>query len=52
MEEHHQYVWWACFSTDIPMGKTCSPLLVDLFIYWYEADFILGLFNKSRKKLA
>jgi hypothetical protein len=34
------------------MGKTCSPLLVDLFIYWYEADFILGLLNKSRKKLA
>ena len=27
----------------IPMGTSCAPLLADLFLYSYEADFILGL---------
>ena len=25
---------------DIPMGTNCAPLLADLFLYSYEADFI------------
>ena len=27
----------------IPMGTNCAPLLADLFLYPYEADFIQGL---------
>jgi hypothetical protein len=36
----------------IPMGTNCDPLLVDLFLYSYEADFIQGLLVKNEKKLA
>jgi hypothetical protein len=25
-------------TVGIPMGKNCSPLFADLFLYWYEAD--------------
>ena len=38
-------------TVDIPMGTNCAPLLADLFLYSYEADFIQGLLNKSEKKL-
>jgi hypothetical protein len=31
----------------IPMGTNCAPLLVDLFLYSYEADFIQGLLKKN-----
>ena len=34
------------------MGINCSPLLADLFLYSYEADFIQGLLKKNEKKLA
>ena len=34
------------------MGTNCAPLLADLFLYSYEADFIQGLFKKNEKKLA
>ena len=34
------------------MGTNCAPLLVDLFLYSYEADFIQGLRNKNEKKVA
>ena len=34
------------------MGTKCAPLLVDLFLYSCEADFILGLLMKNKKKLA
>ena len=27
-------------TVGIPMGTNCAPLLVDLFLYYYEADFI------------
>ena len=30
----------------------CVPLLADLFLYSYEADFIQGLLKKNEKKLA
>jgi hypothetical protein len=34
------------------MGINCAPLLADLFLYWYDADFIPGLLMKNEKKLA
>ena len=34
------------------MGTNCAPLLADLFLYSYEADFIQGLLKKNGKKLA
>ena len=30
----------------IPMGTNFAPLLVNLFIYSYEADFMQGFFKK------
>ena len=36
----------------IHMGTNCAPLLADLFIYSYEADFMQELLNKNEKKLA
>ena len=29
----------------IPMGTNCAPLLADLFLYSYEAEFIQTLIN-------
>ena len=34
------------------MGTNCAPLLSELFLYSYEADFIQGLLKKNEKKLA
>jgi hypothetical protein len=34
------------------MGTNYAPLLADLFLYSYEADFIQGLLKKNEKKLA
>ena len=39
-------------TVGIPMGTNCAPLLADLFLYSYEADFIQGLLKKNEKKLA
>lgn len=36
----------------IPMGTNCAPLLADLFLYSYEAEFIQGLLQQNQKKLA
>ena len=36
----------------IPMGTTCAPLLADLFLYSYEAEFIQSLLSAGRKRLA
>ena len=33
-------------------GTYCAPLLADLFLYSYEADFMQGLLKKNEKKLA
>ena len=33
------------------MGTNCAPLLADLFLYSYEADFIQGLLKKNEKGL-
>ena len=34
------------------MGTNCTPLVADLFLYSYEADFIQGLLKKNRSKRA
>ena len=39
-------------TVGIPMGTNCAPLLADLFLYYYEADFIQELLRKKNKKLA
>jgi hypothetical protein len=39
-------------TVGIPMGTNSAPLLADLFLYLYEADFIQGLLQKHEKKLA
>ena len=35
----------------MPMGTNCAPLLINLFRYLYEADFIQRLLKKNEKKL-
>ena len=37
-------------TVGILMGTNCAPLLADLFLYSYEADFIQGLLKKKRKE--
>ena len=39
-------------TVGIPMGTNCAPLLADLFLYSYEADFIQGLIKDKKKNLA
>ena len=34
----------------IPMGKNCAPLLADLFLYSYWADFIQSLLSLKKKR--
>ena len=34
----------------IPMGTNCAPLLADLFLYSYEAEFIQMLLNRGEKR--
>ena len=36
----------------IPMGTNCAPLLADLFLYSYEADFIQNLIKEGNRNLA
>ena len=36
----------------IPMGTNCAPLLADLFLYSYEADFLQRLVRDKKKALA
>jgi hypothetical protein len=39
-------------SVGIPMGTSCAPLLADLFLYSYEAEFVQKLLHYKNKKLA
>ena len=39
-------------SVGIPMGTNCAPLLADLFLYSYEAEFIQKLLRDNTKQLA
>ena len=34
------------------MGTNCAPVLANLFLYSYEADFVQGLLKNNKKKLA
>ena len=36
----------------IPMGTNCAPLLADLLLYSYEAEFVQSLFKAGKKHLA
>ena len=36
----------------IPMGTNCAPLLADLFLYSYEAEFIQTLIKSGNRRLA
>ncbi|KAK3087493.1 hypothetical protein FSP39_006613 [Pinctada imbricata] len=36
----------------IPMGTNCAPLLADIFLYSYEAEFILSLVSEGKRYLA
>ena len=36
----------------IPMGTNCAPLLADIFMYSYEAEFIQSLLSTGMKWLA
>ena len=36
----------------IPMGSNCAPLLADLFLYSYEAEFVQSILKASKKHLA
>ena len=36
----------------IPMNTKCVPLLADIFLYSYEAEFIQSLLSPGRKRLA
>ena len=36
----------------MPMGTNCAPLLADIFLYSYEADFIQSLLSTGKKHLA
>ena len=35
----------------IPMGTNCAPLLADIFLYSYKAEFIQSLLLTGRKRL-
>ena len=39
-------------STGIPMGTNCAPLLADLFLYSYEAEFIQNLVKQKKVSVA
>ena len=35
----------------IPMGTNCAPLLADIFLYSYEAEFIQSLLSTGKKNI-
>jgi hypothetical protein len=39
-------------TVGMPLGTNCAPLLADLFLYSYEADFMQGLLKKNEKKIS
>ena len=39
-------------TVGIPKGTNCAPLLADLFLYTYEAEFLEGLLKKKEKTVA
>ena len=45
---------WKVFEQiiGIPMGTNCAPLLADIFLYSYEAEFTQFLLSTGKKRLA
>ena len=39
-------------TSGIPMGTNCAPLLADLFLYSYEAEFVQNLLHAGKEHLA
>ena len=39
-------------ANSIPMGTNCAPLLANLFLYSYEAEFVQSLLKAGKKHLA
>ena len=39
-------------TVGIPMGTNCAPLLADLFLYSYEAEFMQSLVKSGSKRIA
>ena len=39
-------------TVGILMGTKCAPLLANLFLYSYEAEFVQSLLNAGKKHLA
>ena len=39
-------------TVGIPMGTNCAPLIADIILYSYEADFIQSLLSTEKKHLA
>ena len=39
-------------TVGIPVGTNCVPLLADIFLYSYEADFIQSLLSMGKEQLA
>ena len=37
------------WTVDILMGTNCAPLLPDLFLYLYEADFMQNFSRKTKR---
>ena len=44
--------WIIQQTIGIPMGTNCAPLLADLFLYSYEAEFVQSLLQAGKKHLA
>ena len=36
-------------AVGIPMGTNCTPLLADIFLYSYEAEFIQSLLSTGKR---
>ena len=41
-----------CQVIGIPMGTNCAPLLADLFLYYYESEFLDNMIRGGHRKLA
>ena len=35
----------------IPMGTNCAPLVADLFLFFYETDFMLSLTDDNQSEV-
>jgi hypothetical protein len=38
-------------TVGIPLDTNCAPLLADVFLYLYQADFIEGFLKRNEEKL-